>query len=105
MNKTFIVIFTFLGLMTLLSPIYAGGGSVKWTKHFHYPPSTRSTTDGLRTYDVGNEKLPSVTTILGATKSEDSKQSIANWQAKVGMEQATRIRDQAASRDQHAQAS
>ena len=71
---------------------------MKWTKHFHYPPSTRSTTDGLRTYDVGNEKLPSVTTILGATKSEDSKQSIANWQAKVGMDQATRIRDQAASR-------
>ena len=71
---------------------------MKWTKHFNYPPSTRSTTDGLRTYDVGNEKLPSVTTILGATKSEDSKQSIANWQAKVGMEQATRIRDQAASR-------
>ena len=71
---------------------------MKWTKYFHYPPSTRSTTDGLRTYDVGNEKLPSVTTILGATKSEDSKQSIANWQAKVGMEQATRIRDQAASR-------
>ena len=71
---------------------------MKQTKYFHYPPSTRSTTDGLRTYDVGNEKLPSVTTILGATKSQDSKQSIANWQAKVGMEQATRIRDQAASR-------
>ena len=34
------------------------------------------------------------------------KQSIANWQAKVGMEQATRIRDQAASRGtKHAQAS
>ena len=73
-----------------------GPEKMKWTKHFNYPPSTRATTDGLRTYDVGNEKLPSVTTILGATKSEDSKQSIANWQAKVGMDQATRIRDQAA---------
>ena len=72
--------------------------SLKWNKMFNYPPSTRSTTDGLRTYDVGNEKLPSVTTILGATKSEDAKQSIANWQAKVGMEQATRIKEQAASR-------
>jgi hypothetical protein len=71
---------------------------MKWNKLYHYPPSTRSTTDGLRTYDVGNEKLPSVTTILGATKSQESKDSIANWQAKVGMEQATRIRDQAASR-------
>ena len=40
---------------------------MKWNKLYNYPPSTRSTTDGLRTYDVGNEKLPSVTTILGAT--------------------------------------
>ena len=71
---------------------------MKWNKLYHYPPSTRSTTDGLRTYDVGNEKLPSVTTILGATKSKDAQQSIANWQAKVGMEQATRIKEQAASR-------
>ena len=38
-----------------------------WNKLYHYPPSTRSTTDGLRTYDVGKEKLPSVTTILSAT--------------------------------------
>jgi len=71
---------------------------MKWNKLYHYPPSTRSTTDGLRTYDVGNEKLPSVTTILGQTKSEDSKLSIANWQARVGMDEAIRIRDQAASR-------
>ena len=69
-----------------------------WNKLYHYPPSTRSTTDGLRTYDVGNEKLPSVTTILGKTKSPDAQESIARWQAKVGMEQATRIKEQAASR-------
>ena len=71
---------------------------MKWNKLYHYPPSTRSTTDGLRTYDVGNEKLPSVTTILGATKSKDAQESIANWQARVGMDEAIRIRDQAASR-------
>jgi genome maintenance exonuclease 1 len=69
-----------------------------WNKLYHYPPSTRSTTDGLRTYDVGNEKLPSVTTILGKTKSPEAQESIARWQAKVGMEQATRIKEQAASR-------
>ena len=69
-----------------------------WNKQFHYPPSTRSTTDGLRTYDVGNEKLPSVTTILGKTKSPEAQESIARWQAKVGKEQATRIKDQAAAR-------
>ena len=69
-----------------------------WNKLYHYPPSTRSTTDGLRTYDVGNEKLPSVTTILGKTKSPEAQESIARWQAKVGKEQATRIKEQAASR-------
>ena len=69
-----------------------------WNKLYHYPPSTRSTTDGLRTYDVGNEKLPSVTTILGKTKSLEAQESIARWQAKVGKEQATRIKEQAASR-------
>ena len=71
---------------------------MKWNKLYHYPPSTRSTTDGLRTYDVGTEKLPSVTTILSATQPQEKKDSIAKWQAKVGMEQATRIKEQAASR-------
>ena len=72
--------------------------SLKWNKLYNYPPSTRSTTDGLRTYDVGNEKLPSVTTILGKTKSLEAQESIARWQAKVGKEQATRIKEQAAAR-------
>ena len=71
---------------------------MKWNKLYHYPPSTRSTTDGLRTYEVGQEILPSVTTILGATKSQDAQQSIANWQSRVGMAEATRIKRQAASR-------
>ena len=69
-----------------------------WNKLYHYPPSTRSTTDGLRTYDVGNEMMPSVTTILGKTKSPEAQESIARWQAKVGKEQATRIKEQAAAR-------
>ena len=72
--------------------------TLKWNKLYKYPKSKRELLKGDRHYDVNDEKLPSVTTILGATKSEDSKQSIANWQAKVGMEQATRIRDQAAAR-------
>ena len=72
--------------------------SLKWNKLYHYPPSTRSTTDGLRTYDVGNEKLPSVTTILSATQSTEKKESLARWKASVGEEQATRIKEQAAAR-------
>ena len=72
--------------------------SLKWNKKYHYPPSTRSTTDGLRTYDVGNEKLPSVTTILSATQSTEKQESLARCKAAVGEEQATRIKEQAAAR-------
>ena len=71
---------------------------MKWNKLYKYPASTRSTVDGFRTYDVGDEKLPSVTTILGATKAQESIDSINRWKARVGEEAATRIRDQAASR-------
>jgi len=71
---------------------------MKWNKLYHYPPSTRSTTDGLRTYDVGKERLPSVTTILGQTQSVEKQESLARWKASVGEEQATRIKEQAASR-------
>ena len=71
---------------------------MKWNKLYTYPASTRSTVDGFRTYDVNEEKLPSVTTILGATKDQDAIDSINRWKAKVGEEAATRIRDTAASR-------
>ena len=71
---------------------------MKWNKLYHYPPSTRSTTDGLRTYDVGTEKLPSVTTILGQTQSEKKKQSLANWRAREGEARANKIMEDSASR-------
>ena len=71
---------------------------MKWNKLYTYPASTRSTVDGFRTYDVGDEKLPSVTTILGATKDQESIDSINRWKARVGEEAATRIKEQAASR-------
>ena len=71
---------------------------MKWNKLYHYPPSTRSTTDGLRTYDVGNEKLPSVTTILSATQSEKKKQSLANWRAREGEARANKIMEDSAAR-------
>ena len=71
---------------------------MKWNKLYNYPPCTRSTTDGLRTYDVGKERLPSVTTILGKTQSVEKQESLARWKASVGEEQATRIKEQAAAR-------
>tara|TARA_R110002073_G_scaffold327876_1_gene508770 strand:+ start:43 stop:729 length:687 start_codon:yes stop_codon:yes gene_type:complete len=71
---------------------------VKWNKLYHYPPCSRSTTDGLRTYDVGKEKLPSVTTILQATQSDEKRASLAKWKARVGDTEANKIKNQAASR-------
>jgi genome maintenance exonuclease 1 len=72
--------------------------SLKWNKLYNYPPCTRSTTDGLREYEVGKERLPSVTTILGQTQSVEKQESLARWKASVGEEQATRIKEQAAAR-------
>ena len=71
---------------------------MKWNKLYHYPPSSRSTTDGIRTYDVGNEKLPSVTTILQATQSEERRRKLAEWRAIKGKVEADRIKQQSASR-------
>ena len=71
---------------------------MKWNKKYNYPKSIRSLINDERHYDIGKEKLPSVTTILSATKSDEAKESIARWKAKVGENEATRVRDTAASR-------
>ena len=72
---------------------------MKWNKKFVYPTSTRALIDGKRHYDVGtNEKLPSVTTILQATQSEEKKQKLAEWKARMGEQRADRIRDISAMR-------
>jgi len=69
-----------------------------WNKKFTYPTSTRALIDGKRHYDIVNEKLPSVTTILQATQSEEKKKSLANWKARMGAQYADRIRDISAMR-------
>ena len=69
-----------------------------WNKKFIYPPSTRSLVGGKRHYDITGQKLPSVTTILSATQSEEKKKSLANWQARMGKQYADRIRDISAMR-------
>ena len=71
---------------------------MKWNKLYKYPPSTRSTTDGLRIYDVGNERLPSVTTILQATQSPAKLEFFKRWRAQKGEEKADKIKNEAASR-------
>ena len=71
---------------------------MKWNKLYHYPPSTRSTTDGLRIYEVGKQKLPSVTTILDKTQSQEKIDSLKRWRERVGEEQASSIKRLSTSR-------
>ena len=71
---------------------------MKWNKCYTYPPSTRSLIKGNRHYDISNEILPSVTTILQATQSEEKKESLQRWKLKVGENEANRVKNEAASR-------
>jgi len=72
---------------------------LKWNKLYTYPKSTRELIKGSRHYDIdGNEKLPSVTTILSATQPAEKRESLTNWRKREGEEKAQRIMDQAAAR-------
>ena len=71
---------------------------MKINKQFSYPKSMRSVINGGRHYDIGNTKLPSVTTILSATQSDEKKASLAAWKAKMGDKAADAVRDTAAER-------
>ena len=72
---------------------------MKWNKRFDYPTSTRSLINDQRHYDVGtNEKLPSVTTILQATQSDEKKAKLAEWRQNVGENKAESIKNEAAER-------
>ena len=71
---------------------------MKRINKFKYPKSMRSLIDGKRHYDIGNDKLPSVTTILSATQSEEKRKSLADWRARMGSQSADRIRDVSAMR-------
>ena len=71
---------------------------MNWNNKFNYPKSARSIDDGYRKYSFGDEKLPSVTTILSATKSEEEKAALANWKERVGFKEANRIKTEASSR-------
>ena len=71
---------------------------MKWNKLYEYPKSVRSLINDQRHYDVGNEKLPSVTTILAATESDEKRAAIAKWKVRVGEVEAERVKNTAATR-------
>ena len=71
---------------------------MKWNNKFNYPKSSRSNEDGFRKYLFGDKKLPSDTSVLAATKSEEDKASLENWKKRVGYTEANKIKNEASSR-------
>ena len=66
---------------------------------YHYASLLRETINGERKYATPDgEKLPSVTTILDATKSEEKKKALYEWRKRVGEKQAQAITTEAAGR-------
>jgi genome maintenance exonuclease 1 len=58
----------------------------------------RSLVKDERHYEIGSERLPSVTTILAATQSDEKRESLQKWKDRVGMFEAERIKNTAATR-------
>ena len=63
-------------------------------KKFKYESLQRQDLPEGRRYIYGEQKLPSVTTILSATKS--NKEALDAWVARVGQEEADRVKNEAA---------
>jgi genome maintenance exonuclease 1 len=69
------------------------------TQRYNYAPLNRETVNGKRHYCLPNgKKVPSVTTILDKTKSQESREALANWKKRVGEQQAQQITTEAANR-------
>ena len=66
-----------------------------WNKRFEYPNSQRSIKGE---YDISRTLLPSVTTVLNATQSEEKRKTLDKWMRRVGEEEADRIKNLAAKR-------
>ena len=62
---------------------------------YSYVSGTQIEDHGSRIYDVNGYRLPSVTTILGRTKDQ---QFLKDWKAKVGEQEAERIKNVSSSR-------
>ena len=71
------------------------GRSIKKSEKYTYVDASRIEEHGSRTYDVNGARLPSVTTILGRTKDQ---QFLKDWKAKVGEQEAERIKNLSSNR-------
>ena len=73
-----------------LDEYHSIGKPIKWNSKYTYVDASRIEDQGTRLYDVNGSRLPSVTTILGATKDQ---QFLKEWKAKVGETEADRIKN------------
>ena len=73
------------------------GKAIKKSEKYNYINGKQITDHetGTRVYEVNNYRLPSVTTILGATKNQ---QFLKEWKAKVGEAEADRIKNVSSAR-------
>ena len=78
-----------------LNEYHSIGKPIKYNGKYSYITGTRIEDHGTRLYDVNGSRLPSVTTILGATKDQ---QFLKEWKAKVGEKEADRIKNVSSSR-------
>ena len=68
-------------------------------EQFKYHKLSRDESSGVRLYACPDgHKVPSVTTVLDATKPQEAKEALARWKASVGKEKAQEITTMAASR-------
>ena len=68
---------------------------IKKSDRYVYTQGTQLMDHGSRIYDVAGYRLPSVTTILGRTKDQ---KFLKDWKAKVGEQEAERIKNVSSSR-------
>ena len=78
-----------------LDEYHSIGKPIKWNSKYTYVDASRIEDQGTRLYDVNGSRLPSVTTILGATKDQ---QFLKEWKAKVGEAEADRIKNLSSKR-------
>ena len=73
---------------------------MKIVKKYEYPKSSRANIAGLRHYtlDGQEQKLPSVTTVLGQTQPKEKQESLDKWRQRVGLRAAQKITRDAAIR-------
>ena len=73
---------------------------MKIVNKYEYPSSSRANISGLRHYTIDGteEKLPSVTTVLGQTQPKEKQESLDRWRQRVGLREAQKITRDAAIR-------